>query len=260
MNEDKLLYLIRFDDICATMNWNVWEEIEKILLKYNIKPIMAVVPDNKDDNLKVSEERDDFWICVKRWQEWGWTIALHGYQHKYINKNRGILGITPNSEFAGLNRKIQEEKINAGLKIFKKNEIKTITWVAPSHSFDKNTIDILKKNGIKIISDGFYNNIFEDGKKMIWIPCQLWDRITIKTKGTYTVCYHHNKWDQKKLEEFKTDIKKYRNVITNVPEIITNKNYKKISILSRCIAFIKIIWGRRVKLFLKKIIKIEYGK
>ena len=41
-------YILRFDDICSTMNWNKWNSIEDILIKHNIKPILAIVPDNKD--------------------------------------------------------------------------------------------------------------------------------------------------------------------------------------------------------------------
>src|SRR5688572_15384620 len=39
-------YLLRFDDICPTMNWRVWAEIESVLIQREIKPLLAVVPDN----------------------------------------------------------------------------------------------------------------------------------------------------------------------------------------------------------------------
>ncbi len=44
----KARYLIRFDDICPTMNWTIWEQVEQVLRTYHVQPILAVVPDNQD--------------------------------------------------------------------------------------------------------------------------------------------------------------------------------------------------------------------
>ena len=44
-------YLIRFDDLCPSMNWTVWCEVESILQAAGIKPLLAVVPDNADPQL-----------------------------------------------------------------------------------------------------------------------------------------------------------------------------------------------------------------
>ena len=49
-------YLVRFDDICPTMNWSVWEAVEEVLVEADIKPILAVIPDNQDDHLKIDLE------------------------------------------------------------------------------------------------------------------------------------------------------------------------------------------------------------
>ena len=87
-------YLIRFDDFCPTMNWSVWSRIEAILLSEGIRPLVAIVPDNLDKKLEVGEENPRFWERARYWQELGWTIALHGYQHRYVNKNGGILAST----------------------------------------------------------------------------------------------------------------------------------------------------------------------
>src|SRR6478672_6653645 len=94
-------YLIRFDDLCPTMNWQVWAEIETILLESRVSPILAVVPDNRDTALMVGPPRSDFWVEVRRWQQRGWTIGMHGYQHTYVTEEAGIVGIWPRSEFAG---------------------------------------------------------------------------------------------------------------------------------------------------------------
>src|SRR5213594_2026420 len=63
-------YLLRFDDICPTMNWRVWAEIESVLIQRRLKPILAVVPDNRDPGLQVDTPVADFWERARAWQEW----------------------------------------------------------------------------------------------------------------------------------------------------------------------------------------------
>ena len=77
-------YLIRFDDICSTMNWTVWDAIESQLIRHSIRPILAVVPDNHDPKLIVEVARADFWERVRSWQRAGYAIAMHGYEHRYV--------------------------------------------------------------------------------------------------------------------------------------------------------------------------------
>src|SRR5437762_14036332 len=93
-------YLIRFDDCCPTMNWPVWVEVERALLEFDVKPIMSVVPDNRDRELEVNEPNRDFWSEVRGWQQRGWTIGLHGYQHRYVTRDAGVVGIHKYSEFS----------------------------------------------------------------------------------------------------------------------------------------------------------------
>src|SRR5215472_8164987 len=95
-------YLIRFDDICPTMNWVIWERVEKILVSTGIKPILAVVPDNQDPRLRAAEPNLDFWNKVRGWQSRGWTIGLHGYQHLASTRDGGVLKINKWGEFSGL--------------------------------------------------------------------------------------------------------------------------------------------------------------
>ena len=73
-------YLVRFDDICPTMNWEAWEQVENVLVSEGIRPMLAVVPDNRDENLEFGQENEHFWSKVRDWQKMGWSIAVHGYQ------------------------------------------------------------------------------------------------------------------------------------------------------------------------------------
>lgn len=41
-------YIIRLDDASEIMNVSTWERIEELLDNYNIKPIVGIIPNNKD--------------------------------------------------------------------------------------------------------------------------------------------------------------------------------------------------------------------
>ncbi len=40
--------LIRIDDVAENMNWELMEKSELLFDKYDIKPVLGVVPNNKD--------------------------------------------------------------------------------------------------------------------------------------------------------------------------------------------------------------------
>src|SRR5215471_9078010 len=95
-------YLVRIDDVCPTMNWAVWPAIEAILVQNGVKPLLAVIPDNHDHLLNSCAAGKNFWNQVRSWRDRGWSIGLHGYQHRYVTRDSGIMGINRSSEFAGL--------------------------------------------------------------------------------------------------------------------------------------------------------------
>lgn len=228
-------YLVRFDDICPEMNWRVWAEIEAILVDSGVKPMLAVVPDNQDEKLKVDNPDRYFWERVRRWQSMGWTIGLHGFQHKYVTQEAGIIGLNKYSEFAGLPLAEQEQKLRAGLEIFAREGIKTDTWIAPAHSFDANTVDALYKVGLRVISDGFFLLPYRDERGVFWIPQQLWGFRRVSW-GIWTVCFHHNKWTKEDIQRFRTDIEKYRQAITDVASVAERYGNRCRSHLDRLIS------------------------
>lgn len=53
----KVEYCIRLDDACPQMNAEKWARIERILDKYKVKPIVGVIPENRDpDFVAVADE------------------------------------------------------------------------------------------------------------------------------------------------------------------------------------------------------------
>ncbi len=188
-------YILRFDDICDTIDLVLWRTIRNHMLEYNIKPILAVIPHNECDQFRQNDVNSEFWNEMKFLYEIGWTIALHGYDHVYLNNNSGILGISSKSEFAGLPYDLQKKKLYDGVHIFKEHGINPEVWVAPAHSFDKNTLSICRELGIKIVSDGLSRYPFRM-YGFSWIPCQMWELREVKKPGIYTICIHLSKMDQ----------------------------------------------------------------
>ncbi len=184
-------YIFRLDDATAFSNREKWSLIESLFDKHSIKPIVAVTPDNKDPDIKYDNEDSGFWNKVNDWSKKGWSIAMHGYQHLYhdVAKDNLIIPFYNRSEFAGLNLEDQKSKISKSLNIFKSNGILPTVWVAPSHSFDNNTLQALYElTEIRIVSDGialfpYYKNNFH------FIPQQIWN-LKNKKFGVWTVCLH----------------------------------------------------------------------
>ena len=52
--------LIRLDDIAENMNWDLMEKSELLFEKYEIKPVLGVIPNNKDNDLLLYPKKDDF--------------------------------------------------------------------------------------------------------------------------------------------------------------------------------------------------------
>ena len=217
-NYHRTKYLLRFDDLCPTMNWRVWSEIETCLAEKELRPLLAVVPDNQDPVLKVEPAVVDFWERARGWQARGWTIALHGYQHRYVTCHPGIVTVRKKSEFAGLPAAEQEEKLRHGMEIFERHGITSHVWIAPSNSFDASTVSLLPRFGVTTICDGNFRFPFVCRSNLFWIPQQL-HRFRPAPRGVWTVCYHHNRWTAADLRKFRRDLDRYGKQIASVDEI-----------------------------------------
>jgi len=200
------------------MNWVIWDQIETILDRFQIRPLVAIVPENRDPELEFGPAHSGFWDRARSWRDKGWTIAIHGYQHRYVTQKSGLLKLNRRSEFAGLGYSEQEAKLSRSLEIFAQQGLHPGVWIAPSHSFDINTIAALHKLGVCTISDGLSRWPHMGPNGMFWIPQQLW-RFRSVPSGIWTVCYHHNGWTANHLDRFRRDIESYRPQITDVTRI-----------------------------------------
>ncbi len=151
---------IRMDDITPDMNWDNFIRFKKLLDSHNIKPLIGIVPDNQDLKLHFevngAKAPADFWQEMRRLRdEEGWTIAMHGLTHIYTTKKGGLLPLNHQSEFAGLPLQTQTEMLAKGRKILAEHDIETDIFMAPSHTYDNNTLAALKANDFTKITDGF---------------------------------------------------------------------------------------------------------
>jgi len=207
-------YIFRLDDISWDMNHDNFNRIRDIFIKNGIKPVIGVIPDNKDPKLKkqakgTSISEGEFWEMIRSLQsEYGWDVTVHGYQHNYVTKDSGLLGINAYSEFAGLPYSVQSEKIVSAVRIFKDNRVAVQGFMAPAHSFDDITLEVLNDNGINFITDG--RSAFPYRYKgLSFIPAQ-WAVPVRKLIGYHTFCFHINAWEDRHFNRLEGFIKKNR--------------------------------------------------
>ncbi len=201
-------YLVRFDDLCPTMNWGVWDVLEHHLVETGVRPLLAVVPDNQDENLKADAANPRFWDRVRSWEARGWAIGLHGYQHRYVTDEAGIIGLNQRSEFAGLPVPEQKDKLVKAKAIFDREGVTPRVWIAPGHSFDDGTVAALAAVDIDTISDGLFAFPHRDADGVLWVPQQLWSFRPLPL-GVWTVCLHPNRWTKARLDGFRRNLDRF---------------------------------------------------
>tara|TARA_B100000131_G_scaffold28887_1_gene27135 strand:- start:754 stop:1503 length:750 start_codon:yes stop_codon:yes gene_type:complete len=195
--------IIRFDDISENMKWEFMEQCEVLFDEYNIKPVLGIIPNNQDNELKKYPKKENFWQIVKRWQSKGWTIAMHGYSHVYDNETykKDFFGYGGKSEFFGHSLEEQKKRLKKGIEIFKENDIDIKIFFAPNHTYDENTFIALKQFGIKEVIDG-YGLLPYTYKEIQFIP-QLFYKTIMLPFGVQSTQLHINYWSEKDFLKFK---------------------------------------------------------
>ena len=235
--------LIRLDDITENMNWDLMKKSELLFEKYEIKPVLGVIPNNKDAQLLPYPKKDDFWDRVRGWRDKNWEIAMHGYTHVYdkMCKNDDYFNCGGGSEFFGHSLETQITKIQNGLKKFNDEKIKIRTFFAPNHTFDKNTLIALKKSGINVVIDGYGLMPYTE-HDIKFIP-QLFLKVLFLPFGIQSTQIHLNYMKEKDFDNFVRFIEKNSNRIISYDQIIkkinNNLSYKFVRVLFEKILKIK---------------------
>jgi predicted deacetylase len=224
-------YIIRLDDICPTMDWDKFWKIKEILMDGKIKPLLCIIPDNKDIKLQVSS-RTPFSIYRKEIDSLihlGWEISQHGTTHTLTQKG-GVLKISDKGELPGISSHLQRDIIEDGKKIFEDYGWQTDYFSPPAHAYDENTIKALIKLDFKVLLDGIGIFPWQDG--LLYLPLIWWQPKELplpfsKMNGVTQICLHPNTITEKQLDDLKTFVKKHNNKITSVKEVASN--YREIS-------------------------------
>lgn len=233
----------RIDDIAPNMDWGKFNRLISVFKQYNIRPLLLVIPDNRDPELLKYFFSPHFWQIINQLRHDGWVVAQHGFQHLYKNDDGGILRINQKGEFAGLDYKTQKMMIKEGRDIIETNLERPEIFGAPGHSFDKNTVLALKENGFKYLSDGIALYPFKKWG-IVWLPQIMW-RPRIIPFGLATVALHPNTISFEDLNNLEKFIKENRKRIGNFEELINW--HKEANAMMKAISFaanqiLKIAW------------------
>ena len=153
-----------------------------------------------------------------------------------------IFRVSKKSEFAGLDYNKQFELINTGKQILNNEGIKVDLFMAPSHSFDITTINVLKKCNIKHITDGF--GIYPyDYKGITFIP-QLYASPLNHYFGIYTICLHTNTMNNEDLIKIVEFIKNNHKCIISYEQAVKCKDN---SVFNKYLFKIILILMRKLK-------------
>ena len=242
-------YLIRFDDINPRMDWEKFFLIKKCLEKNNIKSILGVIPNCKDENLFINKPKKDYYEYLRSCKSYGDSIAQHGYKHKYDSISKGQFGNSPNSEFAGHNFNKQFRRISKGKKILEKECIWDPIFMAPAHSFDNSTLKALRKLEFINVLDGFSLFPYKN-KDLNFIPQISSKPLPIFLPCLSQLCIHINTIKKEDLIQLIQFVKKNHKDFISLEEIYPIKNNFQIIDRLMTTLFIRII--RVIKKVLNK--------
>src|ERR1700679_463251 len=179
-------YLLRVDDLCPTVHERRWRRLAAIIREFGIHPILAVVPDNQDSELRNSPPDPAFSAQMRAVQAAGAAIAIHGYRHQCVQRGKSMLPFHSHTEFSGRPAEEQRQMLRMGLEMLRAEGLNPRLWVAPRHGFDSNTLAALREEGIGYLSDGMALRPFlREG--VVWISQQIWSTVEQK-KGLWTMC------------------------------------------------------------------------
>lgn len=214
-------YLIRLDEACSTMDGANWQRMFDILDRYGVRPMVGIIPHNEDPKQEIDAPDEEFWDKAKHWQQKGYAIALHGYNHCYIS-NKGMEGLNPlwsRSEFAGVPFEVQKQKIRDGFKILSEQGVTPNYFFAPSHTFDNNTLRALKEcTDIRIISDTIATKPYQKDD-FIFLP-QLGGHCTeMKISGVWTFCLHPSAMNDANFDVTESFLKNHKHEFIGFDEL-----------------------------------------
>lgn len=243
MRHRPVQYLLRFDDFCPTMARVPWKRFERVLEEFAVRPILAVVPDNRDPDLVRERVDPDFWKKMRAWEHAGATVALHGYRHVCMSAGRSLVPVRAKTEFAGVPEDVQRTWLREGMCILRAHGLHPRLWAAPRHGLDAATLRALRAEGIPYLSDGLARGPFARGG-VTWIPQQLWGPAE-KRSGVWTICLHSNTAAADSAEKLRTFLARHRDQIVCFEEVVSDHHPVRLNVAERLHEMIAIARRKR---------------
>jgi predicted deacetylase len=224
-------YLLRLDDLCPTLSRPRWQRLLPLIEEFKLSPILAVIPDNQDEELKLSPPDPEFWAQMCALEAAGATIALHGLRHLCPSQGRSLLRLHRHSEFAGMPEETQRAWIREGLETLQGHGLHPKIFVAPRHGYDRATLRALRAEGITLISDGFAREPKTLGG-VTWIPQQLWGPVE-KSQGLWTICLHSNTMREAQVSELHAFLRTHAAQFTSIDRVLAELQPTELSLVER---------------------------
>lgn len=218
-------YCLRLDDACPQMDVEKWAKIEKILDKYKIKPIVGVIPENRDSDFATVTD-ENFWEKACEWQKKGWTIALHGLHHDLVfHEPKGYyqLSHSRKTEWAGRSIQEQYKMLQQGYCILKNHGLTPTCFFAPCHTYDASTVKAIaamKEGGCSLyISDGYALRPYQKND-VGFLPTIFDTPHKLPLQGIYTFVYHPNNMQNQDFVYLDNFLKRYSTLFQQADEIM----------------------------------------
>lgn len=193
---------VRMDDITPDMDHQSFDAFVALFEKYGILPLLGIVPDNRDPKLAVEAKDPDFYEKMKALAQKGYCLAMHGCHHVYATKKGGMFPINGQSEFAGRPKEEQRRLLTEGKRLLAEKGIETDIFMAPGHTLDSTTVDLLKELGFSYITDGFGKGPYVR-QGMTWLPISFLRRLAFSDReGITTLVIHANHSTAEQLQRY----------------------------------------------------------
>lgn len=161
----ELKIVFRYDDFILKSD-KINEEVVRIFQNNHIPLVLGVIPADSSEKFILEKEFKLLPLVKEGVHDGSIEIALHGFTHQQIL----------NGEFAGLNIIEQNRRITMA-KIFLDSVFKTNikTFIPPFNAYDSNTLSVLEKNNINILSSALCVGQPFSNKQIAYIPETLED-------------------------------------------------------------------------------------
>ena len=182
--------VFRYDDFTLT-NDALNEKIVQLFQKHNIPLVLGFIPFDASGNAIFQENYAFLPVLLQGVQNQTIEIALHGYNHAKVSSN-GEFGNVPLEE--------QFRRINLGKQFLDSVfQQETVTFIPPWNAYDKNTLKVMEKSDMKIISSSLTINQPYSNEEICYFPHTI-DNLALliptleqnKNKsGVIVLMFHH---------------------------------------------------------------------